>query len=318
MISLSEELPLSAHGQKSSQLGQISLRPKPSKDRTGGLSGSTPQPRPVTFLQYDTFSSFAPTYDSTNAQLSYTESVNLRAAKQRLREHETKDIYTIQEEMQQQKPSSSDDKVKVELDEDTLRSLEMTRSDFESFVDDLPSSQASQNLTYQASILKSLQAAQWERLRKGLQLQDQASSSLPGPSERSDAETLLQSMVEMISESKITPKQLIHSLPSLRRTLICSNLGATRDQDGPTTSYPGLLAQNNAVSVKESTLITPSTEPAPAIPKKKGKKKRTSNFKDEYSPEPVVQPRPTARTLPKFSLDSLASKEETRLARGGN
>jgi len=307
------------------QLGQISLRPRPPKERSGGLSGPRPAPTPVTLLQYDAYSSFAPIYDSTGAQLSYQESIRLRDARIKLREHEKKDLYAIQDELQQ--ASQQETSSKIELDDEDLQLLNMSREEYSDFFGSLATtSQASQNLEYHASIIKSLQTAQWDRLRKGMQATQQSnfgsSAPAPGLGERSDAESLLNSMVDMVAES-LTPRQLIRSLPALRHSLASASFAATKEEDEAPASYPGLLAHSNAVAVRESVLTKLSSDPTVRNNKSKKtrKTKRTSYGRGE-SPEDVYKPPAHVASAirsaaPRISLDSLAAKEETRLARHG-
>ena len=266
-------------------LGDVSLRPVPVETRKLGLTAPVPQRKPVSLLYYGPHSSFAPTYDSTNAQLSYQQTLAWIHTETKMKAHDKLSLSEVERDRQKGADPTSrlangfdaatskhpngllDSAAITDLAAATRLSSEDLEKVLSQLPSDAPTSTASITLQRNAGLLRQLQVAQWERLRRSAKrVRPDHEPAQVEAAENSNASQLLDSMLDLIKGANIPPAALLPaSIDTLRKALAAPVLGPDHKQDEQLfpSSYRGQYEiRRNDVAVKEGTLTKSLGGPA--------------------------------------------------------
>ena len=228
--------------------------PRPAFSRHTKNTNLTPSAEPVTFLYYDPYLSFAPTYDSSSASLSYRQSVSQRTARQSL---QTWGQRTLPPLPPAERPSA----VRSALDPTLLQQNqeEASSDDLILYLRNVEDTQiVDQRLQENAELLRSLQEAQFERLRRSATGRDRAdAAALVGELEAETADRVSRSLTTILNARPRTSQSPVISeaLPAeqayrqIKREVVQPEASA----------YYGLLDPRNGRSVRDYLMTTPAS-----------------------------------------------------------
>lgn len=197
---------------------------------------------PVSFLYYDPYQSFAPTYDSSTATLSYAQSVSLRESKQTAQEWSNQPLPPLPP---QDLPAS----IRPPL-EDTLASIDpslFAANDVESidpsemrlYLRMMEDSQViDQRLKENTELLRALQEAQWHRLRK--------SEPTASDIELKSARRLLESLASLANARPRTPDITEDATPYTSNSFISASIVQSKPR-----AYYGILDKANSRGIPD-------------------------------------------------------------------
>lgn len=269
-------------------LGQISLPPHPPPAGARDLSRQ-PDPKPVLNLYFDPFSSFAPTYDSTDANLSYTASAHWSSSQEQAvawqKESLLAKVYA--EDVEASKQAAS---LQVKEKPTELESLDMnvdealashlgleSKAQLEQLLLYAPSSHdgaTDATLRSISTALLDLQLGQLDRLRRSaLQLRVLPTSAMHATNgqptsvklselEAAQAAEVLEKLTQLAAA--VRPKDLTPpsskdpSSSSLARALKAPLLEAKDDRATPPPSFSGTLPPAQQATVLRESLLTVS------------------------------------------------------------
>ena len=205
----------------------------------------------VTFLNYDPYASFAPTYDSSGATLSYADSALYISSQSALAKYrELRKLPQSERLVESSSSVASTSKAliasgsEIEAEPNLPADLGFTLEDLQKDLTTLPL-EAGPILARSAQKLRSLQLAQWQRLGRAVKT---STKQLPKPTtnelrEASEALGILSALIPS------TGTQLLPATATLHEQMLELNKGSTRP-------FYGSLERTNDKAVKESVLQT--------------------------------------------------------------
>ena len=229
----------------------LDTNPRPAFSRHTKNNNFTPSAEPVTFLYYDHYLSFAPTYDSSSASLSYRQSVSQRAARQSLQTWGQRTLPPLP-------PVESPSAVRSAIDPTLLQQEqgEASINDLTLYLRNVEDSQiVDQRLQENAELLRSLQEAQFERLRRSAAGRDRTdAAALVSELEAETADRVSRSLTTILNARPRTAQSPIASeaLPveqayrQIKREVVQPDAGA----------YYGLLDPRNGKGVRDYLMTT--------------------------------------------------------------
>ena len=243
------------------RLKDINPHPSASKNQPTDL---VPRVEPVSFLYYDAYASFAPTYDSGRATMSYAQSVHVKTSRQTVRDWETRSIKLppLPPTSRASDEGASRDVAKMLHQAQSTSSGEgLSEEDIAWALKTMDTSRViDQRLAQTAEHLKYLQEAQWARLRAS-QERGSIHSQRVLPSATVEENEAVQRVVEGLSGIlNARPRMLgdiATALPPSKDNLrrLANELVQTQ-----TEGYYGSLDKMNAKAIRNDVMTIQKTE----------------------------------------------------------
>ncbi|KAK9897231.1 hypothetical protein P389DRAFT_54792 [Cystobasidium minutum MCA 4210] len=201
-----------------------------------------PQIEPVSFLYYDPYQSFAPTYDSSTSTLSYSQSVSLRESRQSAQEWSNKPLPPLPPEdlTTSIRPSIEDTLSTIDPSLFTSNDVEkIDPSEMRVYLRMMEDSQViDQRLKENTELLRALQEAQWHRLRRS----EPAASEV----ELKSARRLLDSLTSLANARPRTPDISESSSPFTSNPFISASIVQSKPR-----AYYGVLDKANSKGIPD-------------------------------------------------------------------
>lgn len=278
-----------------------------------------PEIEPVSFLYYDPYHSFAPTYDSSTSTLSYAQSVSLRESRQAMQAWDNRPLPPLppRELAGPVRPSLEDTLTAIDpslfsASETSTAKLEETRLFLRMFED---SQIFDKRLEENKHLLRVLQEAQWHRLRKSV--------SKATDSEVESAERLLESLTSLANARPRTPDLSDASSPFLSNPAVAASIVQTKPRAYYGTldkaNYKGIpdyvMAKEEGKAKKEgSSLALPELGRKNSSQGPKKSKKNIASAKKEKSQVPLAATGSPAGQLSELAIPQTQIKQETPAA----
>lgn len=247
----------------------------------------------VSFLYYDPYQTFAPTYDSSTATLSYAQSVSLRESRQAVQAWDNRPLPPLPPEdlAASIRPPLEDSVSAIDPILCSTKNQETIQpEEVKVFLRMLEDSQViDKRLAENTQLLRVLQEAQWHRLRKA--------ESKASETEIKSAERLLESLTSLANARPRTPDLTDSSSPFLSSPAITASIVQTKSRayygtlDRATSKgIPDyVMAKEDSKAKKEgSSLVPPElSRKGSTQGQKKSKKTATSAKKEKEKSQGV-------------------------------